>query len=135
MAVVCFITCLADRWLYEAGSHFLNMSRSPLGSIGRAQGHGDFHSERKTTDFRRQSRDAPALGRFSFAEEAGLIEPLVDMGESVVAGQVVARIHPIGKTGALPADVRSKMDGIVCARHFPGLVKPGDCVAVVAIAV
>ncbi|OMQ43622.1 N(2)-acetyl-L-2,4-diaminobutanoate deacetylase DoeB [Ensifer sp. 1H6] len=84
---------------------------------------------------RTQWLDMPDGNCFSFAEDAGLIEPLVDMGESVVAGQVVARIHPIGKTGALPSDVCTKMDGILCARHFPGLVKAGDCVAVVAVAV
>ncbi|AHK47564.1 succinylglutamate desuccinylase/aspartoacylase family protein (plasmid) [Ensifer adhaerens OV14] len=84
---------------------------------------------------RTQWLDMPDGNCFSFAEDAGLIEPLVDMGDSVVAGQVVARIHPIGKTGALPSDVCTKMDGILCARHFPGLVKAGDCVAVVAVAV
>ncbi|CAN7741767.1 MULTISPECIES: N(2)-acetyl-L-2,4-diaminobutanoate deacetylase DoeB [unclassified Ensifer] len=89
----------------------------------------------KSAAGRTQWLDMPDGNCFSFAEDAGLIEPLVDMGDSVVAGQVVARIHPIGKTGALPSDVCTKMDGILCARHFPGLVKAGDCVAVVAVAV
>lgn len=84
---------------------------------------------------RTQWLDMPDGNCFSFAEDAGLIEPLVDLGESVATGQVVARIHPIGKTGAVPTDVRTKMNGILCARHFPGLVKPGDCVSVVAVAV
>lgn len=79
--------------------------------------------------------DMPDGNCFSFAEDAGLIEPLVDLGESVATGQVVARIHPIGKTGAVPTDVPTKMNGILCARHFPGLVKPGDCVVVVAVTV
>ncbi|OOG74771.1 N-alpha-acetyl diaminobutyric acid deacetylase DoeB [Sinorhizobium sp. A49] len=84
---------------------------------------------------RTQWLDMPDGNCFSFAEDAGLIEPLVDMGESVVTGQAVARIHPIGKTGAVPKDVCTKRDGILCARHFPGLVKPGDCVAVVAVTI
>ncbi|MCV9999586.1 N(2)-acetyl-L-2,4-diaminobutanoate deacetylase DoeB [Pararhizobium sp. YC-54] len=79
--------------------------------------------------------DMPDGNCFSFAEEGGLIEPLVDMGETVVAGQVVARIYPIGRSGALTSEVSAKMDGVLCARHFPGLVKPGDCVAVLARAV
>jgi N-alpha-acetyl-L-2,4-diaminobutyrate deacetylase len=78
--------------------------------------------------------DMPGGDCFSFAEEAGLIEPLVDLGEAVVRDQVVARIYPIGRTGAAPSEISAKMDGILCARHFPGLVTVGDCVAVFAIA-
>jgi len=39
--------------------------------------------------------------------------------------------HPIGRTGVAPAEIRTKLTGLLAARHFPGLVKPGDCVAVV----
>jgi N2-acetyl-L-2,4-diaminobutanoate deacetylase len=78
--------------------------------------------------------DMPGGDCFSFAEEGGLIEPLVDLGETVVQDQVVARIYPIGRTGAAPSEISAKMNGILCARHFPGLVNVGDCVAVVAIA-
>jgi N-alpha-acetyl-L-2,4-diaminobutyrate deacetylase len=77
--------------------------------------------------------DMPDGDCFTFAEDAGLIEPLVDMGEEVVKGQVLARIYPLGRTGAAPLEVSARMDGILCARHFPGLVKAGDCVAVLAV--
>jgi N-alpha-acetyl-L-2,4-diaminobutyrate deacetylase len=76
--------------------------------------------------------DMPDGDCFSFSEESGMIEALVDMGEAVVKGQVLARIHPIGRTGSEPSEICAKMDGILCARHFPGLVKAGDCVSVVA---
>ena len=79
--------------------------------------------------------DMPDGDCFCFAEEAGLIEPLVDLGGPVAKGQPVARIHPIGRSGAAPFEVLARMDGILCARHFPGLVKPGDCVAVAAAVV
>lgn len=79
--------------------------------------------------------DMPSGDCFSFAEDEGLIEPLVDLGETVVAGEVVARIHPVGRTGQAPAEIRAGLDGILSARHFPGLVKPGDCTAVVAVLV
>lgn len=77
--------------------------------------------------------DMPDGDCFAFAEEGGLIEPLVDLGETVVKDQVVARIYPVGRTGAQPSEVLAKMDGMLCARHFPGLVKAGDCVAVFAV--
>ncbi|OJF95592.1 N(2)-acetyl-L-2,4-diaminobutanoate deacetylase DoeB [Pararhizobium antarcticum] len=79
--------------------------------------------------------DMPGIDCFSFAEEGGLIEPLVDMGETVIKDQMIARIYPLGRTGAQPSEVLAKMDGMLCARHFPGLVKAGDCVAVLAITV
>lgn len=76
--------------------------------------------------------DMPDGNCFSFAEDGGLIEPLFDLGDSVRKDDAVARIHPIGRTGAEPLNVRAKMDGILAARHFPGLVKSGDCVSVLA---
>jgi N-alpha-acetyl-L-2,4-diaminobutyrate deacetylase len=77
--------------------------------------------------------DMPDGNCFSFAEDGGLLEPLFDLGDRVANGAVVARIYPVGRTGAEPLEVRSKMDGILTARHFPGLVKPGDCVSVLAV--
>ncbi|NVP56975.1 N(2)-acetyl-L-2,4-diaminobutanoate deacetylase DoeB [Mycoplana rhizolycopersici] len=79
--------------------------------------------------------DMPDGDCFAFAEGDGLIEPMVDLGETVLKGQVVARIYPLGRTGLDPSDVRARMDGMLCARHFPGLVKAGDCVAVFAASV
>jgi len=76
--------------------------------------------------------DMPDGNCFSFAEDGGLIEPLFDLGDAVKNGDVVARIYPVGRIGVQPLEVRAKMDGILAARHFPGLVKSGDCVSVLA---
>lgn len=77
--------------------------------------------------------DMPDGDCFLFAEEAGLVEFAVDLGEAVRKGEVVARIHPTGRTGSLPVELCSRMTGILAARHFPGLIKPGDCAAVLAV--
>lgn len=77
--------------------------------------------------------DMPSGDCFSFAEDDGLIETMIDLGESVEAGQVVARIHPVGRTGGVLQEIRAKMSGLLAARHFPGLVKAGDCAAVLAV--
>jgi N-alpha-acetyl-L-2,4-diaminobutyrate deacetylase len=79
--------------------------------------------------------DMPDGDCFCFAEDGGLVEPLADLGDKVAKGAALARIYPLGRTGVEPQDVCAKMDGILTARHFPGLVKPGDCVAVVAVPV
>jgi N-alpha-acetyl-L-2,4-diaminobutyrate deacetylase len=75
--------------------------------------------------------DMPSAECFLFSEEAGLLESCVDLGGSVRRGEVIARVHPIGRTGLLPRQYQARMDGVFAARHFPGLVKPGDCIAVV----
>lgn len=77
--------------------------------------------------------DMPSADCFSFAETDGMIETMVDLGEAVEAGMVVARIHSTGRTGSAPQDIRARLSGILAARHFPGLVKAGDCAAVVAV--
>ncbi|WP_151612793.1 N(2)-acetyl-L-2,4-diaminobutanoate deacetylase DoeB [Sinorhizobium alkalisoli] len=77
--------------------------------------------------------DMPDARCFAFAEDAGLVEFMADLGEPVESGAVVARIHPTGRTGAKPLEIRAGMDGILIARHHPGLIKPGDCCAVLAV--
>jgi N-alpha-acetyl-L-2,4-diaminobutyrate deacetylase len=82
---------------------------------------------------RTQWLDMPSSDCFSFAEDDGMIETMVDLSEPVEEGAVLARIHSTGRTGVAPQEVRAKMSGILAARHFPGLVKAGDCAAVVAV--
>jgi N-alpha-acetyl-L-2,4-diaminobutyrate deacetylase len=79
--------------------------------------------------------DMPDGDCFTFSGHDGLIEPLVDLGGEVRKGQAVARIWPTDRTGTAPVDCLAGRDGILTARHFPGLVKAGDCLAVVAIRV
>ena len=74
----------------------------------------------------------PSSDCFVFAEADGLFEPLKDLGEKVSRGEIIARIHAIGRTGSEPLDYRAALDGVLAARHFPGLIKTGDCLAVVA---
>jgi N-alpha-acetyl-L-2,4-diaminobutyrate deacetylase len=77
--------------------------------------------------------DMPSGECFTFAEDAGLFEPVVDLGGTLAAGDVIARIHPVNRTGLAPVELRARLGGLVAARHVPGLVQPGDCAAVVAV--
>jgi N-alpha-acetyl-L-2,4-diaminobutyrate deacetylase len=76
--------------------------------------------------------DMPSDRCFGFAEDAGLVEPCVDLGDPVRSGDLLVRIHRIGRTGVVPVEHRAALDGILAARHFPGLAKPGDCLTVIA---
>lgn len=76
--------------------------------------------------------DMPDGDCFTFAEDGGLIRFCANLGEMVTKGQVIAMIYPTARTGVMPVELRVRRTGLFTARHFPGLVKPGDCVAVVA---
>lgn len=76
--------------------------------------------------------DMPSADCFGFSEEEGLVEFLKDLGDPLTRGEPIARIYPLGRTGAAPFEHCAALDGLLAARHFPGLVKPGDCLAVVA---
>ncbi len=79
--------------------------------------------------------DMPSADCFTFAEHDGLLEPAVDLGAAVRRGDLLARIWPSDRTGAPAFDYRAAMDGLLAARHFPGRVGSGDCLAVVAVRV
>lgn len=77
--------------------------------------------------------DMPDGDCFTFSEDAGLIRFCADLGDTVTAGQTIALIYPTGRTGLDPVALTARKTGLFTARHFPGLVKPGDCVAVIAV--
>jgi N2-acetyl-L-2,4-diaminobutanoate deacetylase len=76
--------------------------------------------------------DMPSGDCFTFSEQDGLIEPSIDLGQPVRKGDVIAQIWSADRTGKPPAQYRAAMDGLLAGRHFPGLVKSGDCIAVLA---
>ncbi|AUH32289.1 N(2)-acetyl-L-2,4-diaminobutanoate deacetylase DoeB [Paracoccus tegillarcae] len=76
--------------------------------------------------------DMPDDVCFHFATRDGLLHPLADLGDQVRKDQAIAKIWPLDRTGAAPVEVTAHRDGILAARHFPGLVQAGDCLAVIA---
>ncbi|MGF7161191.1 N-alpha-acetyl-L-2,4-diaminobutyrate deacetylase [Rhodoligotrophos appendicifer] len=74
-------------------------------------------------------------GCFTFAQDDGMVEFCVDLGDPIQAGQMIARIHSTARTGVVSTPYLSSLTGILAGRHYPGLVKTGDCLAVVAVAV
>ncbi len=70
---------------------------------------------------------------FHFTDEGGLLEFLIALGDPVRAGDPVARIWPMGRTGAEPRMVQAQRDGLLMARHHPGICQAGDCIAVLAV--
>jgi N-alpha-acetyl-L-2,4-diaminobutyrate deacetylase len=76
--------------------------------------------------------DMPDGTCYTTSEHDGLLELCKDLGDSVEANEVIARVHDATRTGAQPVEYRARRSGLLAARHFPGLVHIGDTVAVVA---
>ena len=77
--------------------------------------------------------DTPDGDCFVFSNHDGLIEPTVDLGSFVDEGDVLSRVWPLDRTGINPIEYRARRQGMLAGRHFPGLVKAGDFMAVIAI--
>ncbi|TLX57785.1 N-alpha-acetyl diaminobutyric acid deacetylase DoeB [Stutzerimonas nosocomialis] len=76
--------------------------------------------------------DMPDGDCFVTSEDAGLLEMCRDLGDTVAAGDVIARVHSLSRTGVPPTEYRARRGGLLAARHFPGRVQVGDTLAVVA---
>lgn len=73
--------------------------------------------------------EVSSRAHYVYANEAGLLEPLVDLGAEVLAGDQAGRIHFVDNPARQPVICHFKRAGmVVCQRHF-GRVERGDCVA------
>lgn len=71
-------------------------------------------------------------GSYIHSNHSGLLELTVRLGEPVQRGVVIARIHSLHELGTEPIVYRAGRDGILIGRHFPGLVRQGDFLALIA---
>ena len=76
--------------------------------------------------------DMPDGDCFIASEHDGLLEMCRDLGDTVKKGDVIARVYDATRTGVAPVEYRAARSGLLAARHFPGLVRCGDTVAVIA---
>lgn len=77
--------------------------------------------------------DTEPEGCFIRARHDGLYEPLVDLGEEVEKGQPIVHVWDINNPGEEPVVYSAKRSGMFYARHGKGLVKRGDCLAVIGV--
>ncbi|QDY70100.1 N(2)-acetyl-L-2,4-diaminobutanoate deacetylase DoeB [Qingshengfaniella alkalisoli] len=75
--------------------------------------------------------DMPSEACYHFATSEGLLEPTVDLGDQVAQGDLIARVWPADRTGVVPLEYYAQISGVLAARHFPGLIQTGDCLAVI----
>ncbi|MGJ4948750.1 succinylglutamate desuccinylase/aspartoacylase family protein [Bradyrhizobium sp. HKCCYLS20291] len=64
---------------------------------------------------------------YVYAPENGLFQPLAELGDVVMAGQLAARMHFPDTPWREPAAATFQTAGRVLCRRFPSLTKRGDC--------
>jgi N-alpha-acetyl-L-2,4-diaminobutyrate deacetylase len=78
--------------------------------------------------------DMPDARCFVTSEHSGILEFMVELGESVAEGDLIARVYDLERSGWRPVEYTAYRDGVVAGRHYPGLVQSGDTLAVIAVA-
>lgn len=68
-----------------------------------------------------------ALRHHVYAHDAGVFEPLVQLGDFVEEGQAVALLHHPETPGREPSVTCSPGSGMVLCRRVPALTERGDC--------
>jgi len=76
--------------------------------------------------------DMPDGNCFTTCLSDGLLEMCKDLGDTVVAGELLAQVHDATQTGMPAIAYCANRSGVLAARHFPGLIGCGDTLAVVA---
>lgn len=77
--------------------------------------------------------EIPDAAHYLQAEHAGLLEFCVHLGDTVNAGDLIARVHAMERTGAAPAEYHATADGILIGRRHPARINMGDTFAVLAV--
>ncbi len=77
--------------------------------------------------------DMPDERCFVTSEHSGMLEFMVELGDSVAEGDLIARVYDLERSGWRPVEYTAYRDGVLAGRHYPGLVQSGDTLAVIAV--
>ena len=74
----------------------------------------------------------PDFGGYLIAQQEGLYETLLELGDTVSEGQVIGRIHSLTDIEAPALEIKSQIDGVLVTRAGRAHVKIWDTIAVIA---
>ncbi|ASK35941.1 N-alpha-acetyl diaminobutyric acid deacetylase DoeB [Alcanivorax sp. N3-2A] len=77
--------------------------------------------------------EIPDAAHYLHSEHAGLLEFVINLGDAVRAGDLIARVYSMERTGVAPTEYRAGVDGIVIGRRHPAKIALGDTFAVLAV--
>ncbi len=102
-----------------------------LGIRRRPDGGGPAAGRRPSRRVPSQRVHVDGIGHYVYADEAGVVEPLVALGATVARGDVLGRLHRIDRVDEPPIPIAAGCDGLFFCRNGQGLVRRGDVVAVI----
>ena len=76
--------------------------------------------------------ETPVDGGYIMSPNAGIYEPLIELGEKVNKGQLIGRIHSLTEIDCPAVEITSKIEGILVTRAGRAPVKHWDTIAVIA---
>jgi predicted deacylase len=82
---------------------------------------GKGRADQTRVQFVEQERD------FVYAIDSGMFEPVCELGQDVVAGELAGRIFEISRPFADPVEIRFSSSGTVVGTRGAGLAQAGDC--------
>lgn len=77
--------------------------------------------------------EVPEDGGYIMALAEGLYEPLAEVGDPVLPGRVLARVHFLDQPERPPLEITAQRAGVLITRAGRGWVRRGDTVVVIAI--
>ena len=76
--------------------------------------------------------ETPENGGYIISPNAGLYEPLIELGEKVNKGQLIGRLHSLTDIDSQALEITSKIEGMLVTRAGRAPVKHWDTIAVIA---
>ena len=76
--------------------------------------------------------ETPENGGYIMSPNAGLYEPLVELGEEVNEGQVIGLLHSLTEIDSPALEITSQIEGMLVTRAGRAPVKHWDTIAVIA---
>ena len=76
--------------------------------------------------------ETPENGGYIMSPNAGLYEPLVELGEEVNEGQVIGLLHSLTEIDSPELEITSQIEGMLVTRAGRAPVKHWDTIAVIA---
>ena len=76
--------------------------------------------------------ETPENGGYLMSPNAGLYEPLIELGEQVNKGQLIGRLHSLTEIDSPVLEITSQIEGMLVTRAGRAPVKHWDTIAVIA---
>jgi predicted deacylase len=75
----------------------------------------------------------PGADYYVHADDAGLFEPVLNLGSPVERGAVVGYLHAIDRIDRMPVPVLAPQAGLLLCVHGQGLIQRNDTLVVIAV--